>query len=403
MPRFSYTGIAGDGSTVEGTTRAQTSSAARTALLERDVVVVTVEEKKSSLNVEVTKRKIKTTELMAFSRQLAAFLRAGIPILDAIHIVQEETRDKALRTALTDTVEALRGGDRLSAGIEKHAVRFPPFYIEMVKAAEVTGSLDEVLDQLSGYLERDLDAKRKIRSALAYPMVVFGMSVVTVAVIAGFVLPRFKDFFESLGAELPLPTRMLLAATGFITTWWWALIGGFVLFMLILFLLGRTGPGRLTKDRLKFRIPLVGTILRYVLVERVCRMGASMVRAGVPLPRAIELIADTTKNVLFERGLRQVRDEMLEGNGLARPMARTELFPSAVTQMIRVGEDTGTLEQQMQVAADFYDRELTYKIQKLTTYFEPAVIIFMGLVVGFVAIAMISAMYGIFRQAGNLG
>ena len=403
MPRFSYVGIAPDGTSVEGTTRAQTSSAARAVLLERDVVVVTVAEKKSSLNVEVTKRKIKTTELMAFSRQLAAFLRAGIPILEAIQIVQDETRDKALRAALVDVAEALRGGDRLSSGIEKHAARFPSFYIEMVKAAEVTGSLDEVLDQLSGYLERDLDAKRKIRSALAYPMVVLGMSIVTVAVIAGFVLPRFKDFFEGLNAELPLPTRMLLVATRFITTWWWALIGGFVLLVVILFLLSRTGPGRLAKDRLKFRLPLVGVIVRFVLVERVCRMGSSMVRAGVPLPRAIELIADTMKNVVFERGLRQVREDMLEGKGLARPMAATELFPSAVTQMMRVGEDTGTLEQQLQVAADFYDRELTYKIQRLTTFFEPAVIVFMGLVVGFVAIALISAMYGIFRQAGSLG
>jgi type IV pilus assembly protein PilC len=283
-----------------------------------------------------------------------------------------------------------------------HRSLFPPFYVEMLRSAEASGHLDYVLDQLSRYIERDLEARRKIRSALAYPAIILVMSMVTIVILTTFVLPRFRRFFESLDATLPLPTRMLLGATGFFATWWWA-IGAFALvFAFFLWRFLKTTRGRRMKDGLALRLPVAGEVVRFAIIERFCRILSSMLRAGVPLPDAMAIVAEGTNNVIYEDALLKAREEMLQGDGLSRPVQRTGLFPSSVTQMVRVGEDTGTLDEQLEAAAGFFDRELDYKIKRLTSLFEPAVIVFMGVVVGFVAIALVSAMYGIFQQAGGV-
>jgi type IV pilus assembly protein PilC len=268
----------------------------------------------------------------------------------------------------------------------------------MLKAAELTGRLDSVLDQLSRYIERDLEARRKIRAAMTYPALIGVMSLVTVGILSVFVLPRFKTFFESFHAKLPLATRMVLATGNFVGTWWWVI--AIVVVTLVLGLLGllRTAAGRTGLDKALLKVPVVADVVRYAIVERFCRILASMVNAGVPLPDAMVVVTESARNKVYERALVKVRDAMLEGEGLATPITRTNLFPAAVTQMVRVGENTGTLDIQLETAAAFYEQELDYKIKKLTTLFEPAMIIFMGLVVGFVAIALVSAMYGIFRQ-----
>ncbi len=398
MAKFSYVGTDLAGAKVKGQLDAPSIISARTALLERDVENVVLKEKKGILAFEITAKRIPREEVMHFSRQLAAFIRAGVPILDAIDTIREDAGHKLMQKALNDITEALRAGEPFSSSVAIHKAAFPPFYVDMLEAAEVTGQLDSVLDQLSKYIERDLEARRKIRSAMAYPILIMGMSLVTVIILTTFVLPRFKKFFASLDAELPLPTRILLGTTDFLGANWYFLIGG--LFLLVFAIVGgaRTGRGRSIIDKTKLKIPIVGQVVKYAIVERTCRVFSSMVQAGVPLPQALSIVAESSNNVHYERALQGVREQMLQGEGIARPIAQTELYPRSVTQMIRVGEDTGTLDQQLESAAQFFDQELDYKIKKLTTLFEPMAIIFMGLMVGFVAVALISAMYGIFNQ-----
>jgi type IV pilus assembly protein PilC len=354
--------------------------------------------KKSVWQFEITKKRVPRADLMNFSRQLAAFIRAGIPILEAIDTFAQEAGNKVFREALFSIGEALRRGETFSASVRAHGKIFPRFYVDMLKAAELTGRLDSVLDQLSRYIERDLEARRKIRAAMTYPALIGVMSLVTVGILSVFVLPRFKTFFESFHAKLPLATRMVLATGNFVGTWWWVI--AIVVVTLVLGLLGllRTAAGRTGLDKALLKVPVVADVVRYAIVERFCRILASMVNAGVPLPDAMVVVTESARNKVYERALVKVRDAMLEGEGLATPITRTNLFPAAVTQMVRVGENTGTLDIQLETAAAFYEQELDYKIKKLTTLFEPAMIIFMGLVVGFVAIALVSAMYGIFRQ-----
>jgi type IV pilus assembly protein PilC len=225
------------------------------------------------------------------------------------------------------------------------------------------------------------------------------MSLGTIVVLTVFVLPKFKDFFASLDATLPLPTRMLLAATDFLGNWWW-LIVGVIVGLVLAYLVGiRTAGGRRLRDAVLLKIPVLGETIRYAMIERFTRLLASMVTAGVALPEAMRVATESLRNRVFERALGRAQTQMAQGAGLATPIAQTGLFPGVATQMVRVGEDTGTLDTQLRVAATYYERELDYKIKKLTTIFEPLVIIVMGGIVGFVAIALVSAMYGIFRTA----
>jgi len=350
------------------------------------------------LNVDVTPQRVKREELMHLSRQLGAFIRAGLPLLEAVHTLAVEAGNASVRRMMLEVEDGLRRGDKLSECLDRHPKIFPEFYRGILRSAELTGQLDTVLDQLARYLERDLEARRRIKAALIYPAMIALMSVVTVVVLASFVLPRFKVFFESLDAELPLPTRMLLGVTDFLAVWWWALLAGSVIVGVGGFLLDRTGPGRFARDRVLLAVPVLGDTIRYALVERFCRILASMVAAGVPLPEALRVATGSLRNVVFQRALGRVGEALLEGEGLAAPLAATKLFPGTASQMMRVGEDTGTLDTQLEVTARYYEGELDYKLKKLTALFEPAVIVVMGGVVGFVALALIKAMYGIFDQ-----
>jgi type IV pilus assembly protein PilC len=229
------------------------------------------------------------------------------------------------------------------------------------------------------------------------------MAVGTVLVLAIYVLPKFKDFFASLDATLPLPTRMLLSVTDFLATWWWAMLAGLGALIVGYLVSVRFAAGVRFRDKMLLKIPVVGETIRYAVIERFTRLLSSMVTAGVALPEAMRVATESLHNKIYEEALGRARTQMIEGAGLAKPIADTKLFPGVATQMIRVGEDTGSLDTQLDVAAEYYERELDYKIKKVTTLLEPLVIVVVGVIVGFVAIALVSAMYGIFRTANING
>jgi type IV pilus assembly protein PilC len=398
MAKFSYQATTETGSKTRGVATATSLKTAMAGLVEQGFTVSQLKPKRSVLKFEITKEKLPQGELMHFSRQLSAFVRAGIPLIEALEVIEEEADDKTLRMVLQGVRESLITGETFSEALRPYETLFPKFYVDMVRAAELTGSLDDVLSELSGYIKRDLEARNKIKSALVYPLVILVMAIGTVIVLSTFVLPRFKTFFQGFHATLPLPTRMLISFTDFVSNDWLYIIGVLFLVIAIPMALVRTSKGRRAKDRLVLRLPILGEVILFAIVERFCRLLATMMQAGVPLPEAMGVLGDATKNVVFQEGLADVHGAMMRGEGLARPMSDTKLFPGAVIQMIKVGENTGTLNEQLAVGSDYYGEELEYKIQRLTSLFEPAVIIFMGFAVGFVAVALISAMYGIYKQ-----
>jgi type IV pilus assembly protein PilC len=398
MPRYSYSATLPTGQLTRGTRKAASQEAAELALYEQELRNIRVVERKSVLQLEITEPKVKRDLVMNLSRQLGAFISAGLPLVDAVRLIADEASNSQLKRVMNEVEVGLRGGDTLSDCFDRHPKIFPEFYRGILRSAELTGQLDTVLAQLALYLEKDLATRRRIKAAMTYPLVVAAMSVVTVAILAGWVLPKFKTFFASLHATLPLPTRMMLAVTDFVTAWWWAVLGAAVVLVVLAFGVVRTRGGRYARDRVLLRVPVLGETVRFVLVERFCRILAAMAGAGVPLPEALRVATESLRNLVFVRALSGVGDAMFRGEGLARPLAGTGLFPTTATQMIRVGEETGTLDDQLEVTAQYYEGELTYKIDKVTSLFEPAVLVVMGLIVGFVAVALVSAMYGIYNQ-----
>jgi type IV pilus assembly protein PilC len=397
MPKFKFTATTPDGVTVSGLENALTASMARRALLAKDLSPIDVREKKG-FNLEITKKKVKRKELMHFSRQMAVFMRAGIPVLESMEVMTEEVGDKVFQRVLAEMSDSLRAGETFAGAADDHPEAFPPYYLGILRSAELTGNLDVVLDQLSEYIERDLEAKRKVSSALIYPGIVMVLAIVAVIVIAGFVLPQFKTFFASLDAKLPLPTRMLLGIANFFTNDWYVIVAVVVVIATTAILSAVTNRGREIRDTVLLRTPFLGDLITTAILERFCRILCTMVDAGVPIPDALQVTGDATGNRVFRRGLFNAREAMLRGEGLAAPLAATTLFPTAARHMFVVGESTGTLDEQLGSAASYFDKELEYKLKHFTSLFEPAVILFVGLVVGFVAIALVSAMYGIFRQ-----
>ena len=414
---------------------------------------------------EVMPARVKGKDLMHLSRQLAAFLRAGIPILDGLSLLAEDTTNKTLSRTLEDVAERLRQGSHLGEAFDHHPKVFPQAYRSMVRSAELTGNLDVVLDRLTVYVERDVEARRKIRSAMTYPLVVVVLSLSVSVLLVTFVLPKFRVFFASFNQELPLPTRVLLGLSDVFQQWWWALLLGTAVIgvagslflrsdrgrlardrvVLRLPVLGkalqysvverfarvfaamlqagvplgealnvaaaitgvsgtlflRSDRGRLSRDRVVLRLPVLGKALQYSVVERFARVFSAMLQAGVPLGEAMSVAASATNNRPAAIKLAAARERMMSGEGISRPLADSGIFPPAAMQMMRVGEDTGSLDDQLDVVATFYEKELDEKVKQITTLMEPAVLLVMGVIVGFVALALVTAMYGIYGNVGK--
>lgn len=395
MAKFAYSAIDATGAEIEGTTKADTIGTARSMLVEKNLFPIRIEEARGMFDFELTKEKAKKKNLMNFTRQLSVFVKAGIPITDALTTIGDESTDVAIRRAITGMVDDLRNGGLLSTAASQYPQVFPNYYIGILQAAELTGRLDESLDSLAGYLNREMETRSKVVGALAYPLVVMALAVVTVMILAGYVLPQFKPLFEELNADLPLPTRMMLFVARFFTDLWYITAICSLIFFAVLGFLMFHPSGKEIWQRMSLKIPVIGGIIEYAILERFCSVLHTMLQAGVAVPSAMATTTEAVSNIVYREQLDIARQQMLEGAGFTQPLIETELFPGAAKQMFKVGEETGTLDQQLAVAAEYFNRELEYRIKTFTTLFEPVMIIFVGVIVGFVAIALVSAMYGV--------
>ncbi len=390
--RYRFVARDADAKRRRGMVEAGSAREARTTVMERGLEPIRI---RLARRLPRHSRKVKQIELMHFSRQLAVFVRAGIPLLEAIDGLAEGASHPTMKRTLSDVSDALRSGRTLSEAFAEHPKVFPAVYLGAVRASERTGNLDGALERLSSYIERSVENRRKLASAYTYPAIVIVLAIVVVVLLSVFVIPQFEGFFTSLGSDLPLTTRILVNVMDFLAVWGVVLAAGAVLLILAGAGSARTRRGRAWLDAMVLKLPAIGGLMSTAIVERFCFALGSMVEAAVPLPDALDIAGEGTNNAVFRRRISEARDQMIQGEGIAGPIAATELFPVPAVQMMRAGEQAGTLERQLITAAEFYGKELDFKLARFTALFEPAIIVVAGLIVGFVAIALVSAIYGL--------
>ena len=395
MPTFAYVAVDVSGATVEGTRKGETIGDVKSWLGTCELYPIKIEERRRRLlDYEITSEKLTKRELMHFSRQLSVFVKAGIPIITALETIADESQDKVLRRVIADMVARLSAGSTFADAAGAHPEAFPTYYIGVLRTAELTGRLDDTVDDLAQYLDREIQARSRLVSALIYPSIVCALALSTIVILAIFVLPQFRDLFEELDSDLPLSTKILLAVVDFVMKWWPVLAVLVVAAVVGWWWSLRSRRVKHYRDKLVLRLPGIGGIIQYSILERFCRILSTMSRAGVALPDAMDVVAQSTSNSVFRERIETARHAMVRGDGLARPLIETQLFPGAARQMIKVGEESGTLEEQLGNAALYFDRELDLRIRRFTNAFEPATIVVVGIGVGFVAIALVQAMYG---------
>lgn len=334
------------------------------------------------------------------TRQLAGLIGASVPVLEALEVLITTAKNKDLKKILSSIVVDVRNGTTFAQAMAKHPRAFPGYYIAMLEAAELSGELASTFETLANYIERALNSKRAVRSALYYPVVLVVLAIVAVTVLSIVVLPKFVAFFESLNSQLPLATRALLNTIALFNEFWIFIMGGLVLFVLFIALMRRTEAGKYAIDRTILTFPVIGRTVRLVNLERFARMLASLTDAGVPLPDSLALTANSVTNSVYQRAIRKVRLGVLGGQGLTAPMKETGIFPTDTVQILDVGERSGRLVEQLDHAAAFYSKDVDYRLKNMTALIEPVVLVFVGGAVGFVAVALVSAMYGIYSSSG---
>ncbi|HEV2139592.1 MAG TPA: type II secretion system F family protein [Candidatus Dormibacteraeota bacterium] len=342
--------------------------------------------------------RVKTADLILFSRQLATFIRVGVPITDAIKLLQDASSSGAFRAALEDIYDDLEAGEAFSNAIAHHPSVFNELYVDMVRAAEYSGTLDRVLIQVAAYLQRQDTALKKLRSAMIYPAIILLLAIGVCTVLIVFVLPNFVSIFHEFRATLPLPTRVLLAVGTFAQTWRFQIVVGVFLAIVSILGLMNSPPGRVFWDHLILRLPVIGTIVVYSIIERFTRTLATMLTAGIPISQTFEVAIASAGNIRYRRGLEAVKERMLTGDGFSAPLDATGLFAPMMIRMIRVGEETGTLDSSLEQIADFLSEEMDYKVRNMIALIEPSLVIAVGGAVGFVAISVILPMYGLLKE-----
>ena len=344
--------------------------------------------------------KVKTSELVTFSRQLALLLQSGVGIIQALELLSQQTADKALKKVLIEVNNDLRGGKGLSTALAQHPNVFPTLYCKLISVGEQTGSLEAVLRSLADYTERQSAATAKIKQAMMYPIIVFCLAIAVAAIMVTVLLPPLIDMFSKLGGTLPLPTRMLLASMGFIESYGVYLLVVILALGIVGFLYTRTPNGRYNRDRLMLRVPVIGRLSLVNELARCCRSLSLLFRAGLPLPEVMTLTTRATGNRVVARALGEVEQDMLRGQGLATPMRKRKVFLPLMVEMTKVGEETGNLDDSLLIVAENYEIEADRRTQTLLGMIEPAMTIAMGLGVGFLALSVFMPIYSSLSLVG---
>ena len=340
------------------------------------------------------------SQLVLSTRQLATLIKAGMPLLRSLRTVSDQLDPGPLREVFVAVSADVESGVKFSEALSSHPRWFPPFYVNMIRAGELGGLLEEILKRLAELLEKQARLRERVKSALIYPAFVMVAAVGILTILMVFVVPTFLGMFTELGSALPLPTRILVGACGAIRTWWWAALLGLIGFGALVNMLLRTSAGKRFVDQGTLNAPVFGSLVERLLISRFTRTLGTLIASGVPILSALETVRATVTNVVIDDALQDVERSLKVGESLARPMELSGVFPPLVTRMVALGEETGQLDQMLMQVAESYEEEVEVQLAGLTQLLEPFLIVFVGGIVGFIVIAMFLPLMSLTKLLG---
>lgn len=390
MATFKYIAKNKDSRTLAGKIAAENKVAVIEELRKRQLTIISLDEVKESVLKQSTfkSRRVKADEIVIFARQLATMVEAGIPIIQGLDALQDQVTHPLFKKVLANVRDDIQHGTSLCAAFAKHPNVFDTLFVNMVKVGETGGVLSAILDRISTYLEKTLRLKRKVKSALIYPIVVVCMAIIITIVLLVKVVPTFAGIYASFNQELPAMTQMLINISNMLKSYLiWLIVGVFVIIMGIK-QWHKTEKGALVLDRAVLRMPIFGELMRKVAISRFSRTLATLIQSGVPILESLEIVAKTIGNRVLEVVVNEVKGSVREGESLAAPLVKSGVFPPMVTRMISIGEKSGQMEKMLLKIAEFYDDQVDAAVEGLTSVIEPLIIGFLGIVIGFIVIAL---------------
>lgn len=406
MPKFAYKAKNAEGQIVEQTLEAESERSVRNTLRDQKLTIISIK-KESAVNLGSDLfailqkfKRVNEQALTVFSRQFATMINAGLAMVRCLDVLSDQTEDAKLKATLLEVRKEVEGGQSLSNALAKHPDVFSNLFISMVRAGEIGGVLDEVLERLAGFMERDFNLKKKVKSAMTYPVVILVMAIGIVFFLVTFILPTFVSLFEGMSLTLPLPTKILIAITKGAKN---PLVMGTLIAVVagcsILFArYQKTQTGKRQIDTIKLRLPVFGPLMKKVAISRFCRTLGTLLSSGVPIMQALEIVGKASGNEVVGDTMIKVRESIREGESISGPLTSSGLFPPMVTQMVSVGEETGNLDAMLSKIADFYDTEVEYMLASLTSMLEPIMILGMGGIVGFIVLSVFLPLYQLIGQ-----
>jgi type IV pilus assembly protein PilC len=388
MPMFEYTARSQTGQIQKGQMDVANKDDVSSYLRKNRLILVSVREAPKQIKLSMGGSRVKTRDIVIFTRQFATMINAGLPLVQSLNILAAQTENKTLAEVTRAVVYDVESGNTLADAFSKHPKAFAPLYVNMVAAGEAGGILDTILLRLATFLEKNDALMRKVKGAMVYPGVIITVAMVAIAVLLIFVIPTFQTMFASANMELPLPTRIVIGMSNFLIHYWWAILLAAAGAAFGLRSYYATPAGRLQIDTAMLKAPVLGDVIRKSAVSRFTRTLGTLVSSGVSILEGLEITAKTAGNMVVHNAVMESRQSIAGGETIAAPLEKSKVFPPMVISMIAVGEQTGGLDEMLSKIADFYDDEVDVAVSALLSLMEPAMIVILGVIVGGMVIAM---------------
>lgn len=403
MPVFTYSGRTRQGQVVSGEMEAANPEGVVATLRRQQIITTSVRTKPKDIEITIPGfgGKVSEKEIAIFTRQFSTMIDAGLPLVQCLEILAGQQVNKTFQKVLNEIRQDIESGATLAAALKKQPKTFTTLYCNMVEAGEAGGILDTILTRLAAYIEKSIALKKRVKSAMIYPSVIVTVAVVVVTFLLIFVIPTFKSMFEGFGATLPLPTRVVLELSRLMRKYFLLGVGGLIGSFIGLRYYYKTENGRKAIDSLLLRVPVFGMLLRKVAVAKFTRTLGTLISSGVAILDGLEITARTAGNKIVEDAIMKTRVSIAEGKTIAAPLKETTVFPPMVVQMIAVGEQTGALDSMLAKIADFYDEEVDTAVANLTSLLEPLLMVFLGVVIGGVVVAMYLPIFKLVTVVGK--